>query len=74
MESGFPREAIYRFFIFCKHNLSEIGLIVAEITKLPVRSALFKHDISGLFIKWVTVTESLLLYVFRIPWFLLIEH
>jgi hypothetical protein len=33
-------------------------------TRLPVRSALFKHDTGGLVIKWVTISESLLLYVF----------
>jgi hypothetical protein len=33
-------------------------------TRLPVRSALFKHDTGGLVVKWVTISESLLLYVF----------
>ena len=35
-------------------------------TRLPVRSALFKHDTGGLVVKWVTISESLLLYVFDI--------
>jgi hypothetical protein len=35
-----------------------------ENTRLPVRSALFKHDTGGLVVKWVTISESLLLYVF----------
>jgi hypothetical protein len=35
-------------------------------TRLPVRSALFKHDIGGLVVKWVTISESLLLYVFAL--------
>jgi hypothetical protein len=34
-------------------------------TRLPVRSALFKHDTGGLVVKWVTISESLLLYVFE---------
>jgi hypothetical protein len=38
--------------------------MVAEKTRLPVRSALFKHDTGGLVVKWVTISESLLLYVF----------
>jgi hypothetical protein len=36
-------------------------------TRLPVRSALFKHDTGGLVVKWVTISESLLLYVFAVP-------
>ncbi|KAF2786275.1 hypothetical protein K505DRAFT_399483 [Melanomma pulvis-pyrius CBS 109.77] len=43
---------------------------------LPVRSALHKHDTGGLVVKWVTIGESLLLYVFAnfakhfvsVPW------
>jgi hypothetical protein len=35
-------------------------------TRLPVRSALFKHDTGGLVVKWVTISESLLLYVFAL--------
>jgi hypothetical protein len=35
-------------------------------TRLPVRSALFKHNTGGLVVKWVTISESLLLYVFDI--------
>jgi hypothetical protein len=41
-------------------------MIVAETTRLPVRSALFKHDTGGLVVKWVTISESLLLHVFAI--------
>ncbi|KAF2706560.1 hypothetical protein K504DRAFT_385068, partial [Pleomassaria siparia CBS 279.74] len=33
-------------------------------TGLPVRSALHKHRTGGLVVKWVTIGESLLLYVF----------
>ena len=33
-------------------------------TRLPVRSALFKQSTGGLVVKWVTIGESLLLYVF----------
>jgi hypothetical protein len=35
-------------------------------TRLPVRSALFKHNTGGLVVKWVTISESLLLYVFDV--------
>ncbi|KAF2706505.1 hypothetical protein K504DRAFT_58222 [Pleomassaria siparia CBS 279.74] len=35
-------------------------------TGLPVRSALHKHRTGGLVVKWVTIGESLLLYVFAI--------
>ncbi|KAF2786999.1 hypothetical protein K505DRAFT_258676, partial [Melanomma pulvis-pyrius CBS 109.77] len=38
------------------HRIMKIGL--------PVRSALHKHDTGGLVVKWVTIGESLLLYVF----------
>jgi hypothetical protein len=40
--------------------------MVAETTRLPVRSVLFKHDTGGLVVKWVTISESLLLYVFDV--------
>ena len=33
-------------------------------TRLPVRSALFKQDTGGLVVRWVTTSESPLLYVF----------
>ena len=33
-------------------------------TELPVRLVLFKHDTDGLIVKWVIISESLLLYVF----------
>jgi hypothetical protein len=33
-------------------------------TRLPVRSALFKQPTGGLVVKWVTISESPLLYVF----------
>jgi hypothetical protein len=33
-------------------------------TRLPVRSALFKQRTGGLVVKWVTISESPLLYVF----------
>jgi hypothetical protein len=41
-------------------------LLVAEqvITRLPVRSALFKQRTGGLVVRWVTTSESPLLYVF----------
>ncbi|KAF2708597.1 hypothetical protein K504DRAFT_355192, partial [Pleomassaria siparia CBS 279.74] len=32
--------------------------------RLPVRSAIFKQNTGGLVVKWVTIGESLLLYVF----------
>ena len=37
-----------------------------ETTRLPVRSALFKHDTGGLVVERVTIGESLLLYVFAL--------
>jgi hypothetical protein len=37
-------------------------------TRLPVRSALFKQNTGGLVVKWVTIGESLLLYVFCSFW------
>jgi hypothetical protein len=33
-------------------------------TRLPVRSALYKQDTGGLVVRWVTTSESPLLYVF----------
>jgi hypothetical protein len=41
-------------------------------TRLPVRSALFKQDTGGLVVRWVTTSESPLLYVFAIILFLLL--
>jgi hypothetical protein len=35
-----------------------------ETIRLLVRSALFKHDTGRLVVKWVAISESLLLYVF----------
>ena len=32
--------------------------------RLPVRSAIYKHDTGGLVVRWVTTSESPLLYVF----------
>jgi hypothetical protein len=37
--------------------------------RLPVRSAIFKHDTGRLVVKWVTISESLLLYVFFLIFF-----
>jgi hypothetical protein len=34
--------------------------------RLPVRSALFKQDTGGLVVRWVTTSESPLLYVFAL--------
>jgi hypothetical protein len=39
--------------------------------RLPVRSALFKQDTGGLVVRWVTTSESPLLYVFAFAFFLL---
>ena len=33
-------------------------------TRLPVRSAIYKQDTGGLVVRWVTTSESPLLYVF----------
>jgi hypothetical protein len=41
-------------------------VIEQETTRLPVRSALFKQDTGGLVVRWVTTSESPLLYVFAI--------
>jgi hypothetical protein len=38
--------------------------MVAETTRLPVRSALIKYDTGGLVFKSVAISVSLLLYVF----------
>ena len=34
--------------------------------RLPVRSAIYKHDTGGLVVRWVTTSESPLLYVFDV--------
>ena len=34
--------------------------------RLPVRLAIYKHDTGGLVVRWVTTSESPLLYVFDI--------
>jgi hypothetical protein len=47
-------------------NLREIGLMAAKKTRLLVRPALFKHNTGGLVVKWVNISESLLLYIFDI--------
>jgi hypothetical protein len=40
-------------------------MVVAWVkARLPVRSALFKQDTGGLEVRWVTTSESPLLYVF----------
>jgi hypothetical protein len=39
-----------------------------ETTRLPVRSALFKHDTGGLVVKWVTISESLAVVCFSSFW------
>jgi hypothetical protein len=36
-------------------------------TRLPVRSAIYKQDTGGLVVRWVTTSESSLLYV--LPFF-----
>lgn len=38
--------------------------MVAETIRLPVCLTLFKHNTGGLIVKWVTISESLLLYAF----------
>jgi hypothetical protein len=46
-------------------------------TWLPVRSALIKQDTGGLVVRWVTTSESPLLYVFACTWIItsfFIEH
>jgi hypothetical protein len=40
--------------------------------RLPVRSALFKQDTGGLVVRWVTTSESPLLYVFGLLFALLL--
>jgi hypothetical protein len=35
-------------------------------TELPVRSAVLKHRTGGLVVRWVTTSESPLLYVFAV--------
>jgi hypothetical protein len=52
-----------RIYTRCKSNSCTYDHRIMK-TRLPVRSALFKHDTGGLVVKWVTISESLLLYVF----------
>ena len=39
---------------------------VHETTRLPVRSAIYKQCTGGLVVRWVTTSESPLLYVFGV--------
>jgi hypothetical protein len=48
---------------FCKIDTYDHRILR---TRLPVRSALFKQDTGGLVVRWVTTSESPLLYVFAI--------
>jgi hypothetical protein len=44
-----------------------VFVVAGHVTlRLPVRSALFKQRTGGLVVKWVTISESPLLYVFVI--------
>ena len=45
-------------------KLTDFGAVAWVKARLPVRSALFKHDTGGLVVRWVTTSESPLLYVF----------
>ncbi len=49
------------------HNLSPTYDHRILKTRLPVRSAIFKQDTGGLVVRWVTTSESPLLYVFAHP-------
>jgi hypothetical protein len=48
------------------HNFSQLFTCDHRILKieLPVRSAVLKQDTGGLVVRWVTTSESPLLYVF----------
>ena len=49
-------------------NFSFSALVASqEITRLPLRSALLKQNTGGLVVRWVTTSESPLLYVFVLP-------
>jgi hypothetical protein len=56
--------------ILCIINLSILKTVTYDHrilrTRLPVRSALFKQDTGGLVVRWVTTSESPLLYVFEL--------
>ena len=53
------------FMIYTLHKTTSLTYDHRTLkTRLPVRSALFRHDTGGLVVKWVTISESLLLYVF----------
>jgi hypothetical protein len=45
-------------------KLRNFVIVAREKTRLPVRLALFKQDTGGLVVRWVTTSESPLLYVF----------
>jgi hypothetical protein len=45
-------------------KLRNFVTVAREKARLPVRSALFKQDTGGLVVRWVTTSESPLLYVF----------
>jgi hypothetical protein len=47
-------------------ELVGLKVIEQETTRLPVRSALFKQDTGGLVGRWLTTSESPLLYVFTL--------
>ena len=50
--------------------------IEQETIRLPVRSAIYKQCTGGLVVRWVTTSESPLLYVFEIlfAWIILITQ
>ena len=53
------------FMIYTLHKTTSLTYDHRTLkTRLPVRSALFKQSTGGLVVKWVTIGESLLLYVF----------
>jgi hypothetical protein len=52
-------------------DLAVLETIEQEITRLPVRSALFKQRTGGLIVRWVTTSENALLNVF--VFFLLVQ-
>jgi hypothetical protein len=45
-------------------KIKDFMAVVWVKARLPVRSALFKQDTGGLVVRWVTTSESPLLYVF----------
>ena len=56
----FPTLPYSEFLIVCSQGR------VKDLLGESVRSALFKHDTGGLVVKWVNISESLLLYVFYV--------